>query len=251
LAEEQIATLTLKGGSVLKGRVVEQNESTITLDIGFTVVRVPLSEIAGTVPAATPSNPSPPPPLQGFVKSSGDNPDAFGTEAVKLPEPATGTDKYVQSDKNTQNNTGSGAKATREVHRQPPLRPGVTQVRPGVLQERPVGVPNAGHIGVDAHFSKFGDYLQELIDIVDIQWERIVASSSISPKPSSQVTINFRINSKGQIAEILKVEGDAGEFGTNAALSAIREPAPYRAWTKEMVAALGDDQVLTFAFYYR
>jgi hypothetical protein len=77
-----------------------------------------------------------------------------------------------------------------------------------------------------------------------------VASSSISPKPSSHVTINFRINSKGQIAEILKVEGDAGEFGTNAALSAIRKSAPYRAWTKEMVAVLGDDQVIAFAFYY-
>jgi hypothetical protein len=33
-------------------------------------------------------------------------------------------------------------------------------------------------------------------------------------------------------------------------LSAVREPAPYRAWTKEMVAVLGEDQVLTFTFYY-
>ena len=247
LAEEQIATLTLKGGSVLKGRVVEQNKSAITLDIGFTVVRVPLSEIAGTAPAAASSNPSPPP--AGFLKSSGDNPDAFGTDAVKLPEPATDTGKFVQGDTNTQNYTGSGTKATQEVRRQPP-RPRLAQVRPGILQERPVGVANAGQVAVDAHFSQFGDYLQELIDIVQIQWERILTSSSMSPKPSSRVTINFRINSKGQIAEIIKVDGDAGEFGTNAALGAIREPAPYRAWTKEMVAVLGNEQVITFSFYY-
>ena len=109
---------------------------------------------------------------------------------------------------------------------------------------------NAGQVAVDAHFSQFGDYLQELIDIVQIQWERILTQSSISPKPSSHVTITFRINSQGRIAEILKVDGDAGEYGTNAALSAIRDPAPYRPWTKEMVAVLGDDQVITFSFYY-
>jgi hypothetical protein len=189
-----------------------------------------------------------PPP--GFIKSSGDNPDAFGTDAVKLPAPSTGADKYVEGDKNSQNNAGNGAKSTQEVRRQPLPRPRLAQVRPGILQERPVGVSTAGQVAVDAHFSQFGDYLQELIDIVQIQWERILTSASIGPKPSSHVTISFRINSKGQIAEILKVDGDAGEYGTNAALSAIREPAPYRAWTKEMVAVLGDDQVITFAFYY-
>jgi hypothetical protein len=189
-------------------------------------------------------------PLQGFVRSSGDNPDAFGTDAVKLPEPSTGADKYVQGDKNTQNNTGSGAQATQAVRRQPLPRPHLAQVRPGILQDRPIGVSNVGQVAVDAHFSEFGDYLQELIDIVQIQWERILTSASVSPKSSTHVTITFRINSRGQIAEILKVDGDAGEYGTNAALSAIREPAPYRAWTREMVAVLGDDQVITFGFYY-
>jgi hypothetical protein len=103
-------------------------------------------------------------------------------------------------------------------------------------------------IGVDAHFSQFGDYLQELVNIVQVQWERIL-SGGVHP-PHSHVAISFRINFKGEISEIIKVEGDAGEYGTGAALSAIREPAPYRAWTKEMVAILGEDQVINFTFYY-
>ena len=189
-------------------------------------------------------------PLPGYLKSSGDNPDAFGTEAVKLPEPSTGADKFVAGDKNAQSVTGNGAQATAEIRPQPLPRPRLTQVRPGILQERPVGVNNAGTIAVDAHFSQFGDYLQELIDIVQIQWERILTQSAVYPKASSRVTISFRINSQGQIAEIIKVDGDAGEYGTRAALSAIQEPAPYRAWTKEMVAVLGNDQEITFAFYY-
>jgi TPR repeat protein/formylglycine-generating enzyme required for sulfatase activity len=209
----------------------------------------PAQEQQATPPKSDSPREQEPPPL-GFLKSSGDNPDAFGKDAVKIPAPSTGADNFVEGDKNSQNNGGSGAKATQEVRRQPIPRPRLAQVRPDIPQQRPVGAHNAGQIAVDAHFSQFGDYLQELIDIVQIQWERILTSSSVSPKPSSRVTISFRINSKGQISEILKVEGDAGESGTNAALSALREPAPYRAWTREMVAVLGNDQVITFSFYY-
>lgn len=201
-----------------------------------------------TTEAATPPKLQVPP--QGYLKSSGDNPDAFGTEAVKLPEPSTSADKYVDGDKNSTNASGAGKKSSTEVRQQPLPRPHLTQVRPGILMERPMGVNNAGQIAVDAHFSQFGDYLQELIDIVQIQWERILDTASIAPPSSSHVTISFRINSQGQIAEIIKVDGNAGDYGTNAALSAIRDPAPYRAWTKEMVAVLGDDQVITFSFYY-
>ena len=190
-------------------------------------------------------------PLPGFVENRGDNPDAFGTEVARFPEPATGADRHVEGDRNSQNPNGqAGAEATPAQHPRPLPRPRLAQVRPGILQERPVGVSNAGHIAVDAHFSQFGDYLQELIDIVQIQWERIIQSSAVYPKSGSHVTITFRITSQGQIAEILKVEGDAEEFGTGAALSAIRDPAPYRPWTKEMVAVLGDDQTITFGFYY-
>jgi hypothetical protein len=189
-------------------------------------------------------------PLSGFIKSKGDNADTFGTESVKLPEPSTGADKYVAGDQNTDNQTGTGAKAAPTVHPSPLPRPKLTQVRPAMLQDRPTGVSNAGVVGVDAHFSQFGDYLQELIDIVQIQWDRILSSSGTRPKSTTHVMISFRLNSKGEIAEIIKVEGDAGDYGTSAALAAIKERAPYRAWTKEMVAVLGEDQVITFTFYY-
>jgi hypothetical protein len=190
-------------------------------------------------------------PLSGFVKSQGDNPDAFGTEAVHLPDPSTGAEKYVAGDKNANAGDGSGAKAAQNTPRTPLPRPKLTQVRPALLQERPIGVATAGVVGVDAHFSQFGDYLQELVDIVQIQWDQILASSEVYPKPGTHVLISFRLNSQGEIAEIIKVEGDAGDYGTNAALSAIKVRAPYRAWTKEMVAVLGNDQVITFTFYYQ
>jgi hypothetical protein len=189
-------------------------------------------------------------PLPGYLKSQGDNPDNFGTEAVKLPEPSTGADKHVAGDVNGQDTTGKGAKAAQASRPQPQPRPRLVQVRPAILQERPVGVSNVGTLAIDAHFSQFGDYLQELVDIVQIQWERILMSSGTPPKPHSHVVVAFRLTAQGEISEIIKVDGDAGEYGTRASLSAIKDPAPYRAWTKEMVAVLGEDQVITFTFWY-
>ena len=189
-----------------------------------------------------------PPP--GYLKSQGENPDAFGTESVKLPEPSTGADKHVEGERNAQNVNGSAGAAAQTIRPRPQPRPHLTQVRPAILQDRPTGVSNAGVIGVDAHFSQFGDYLQELIDIVQIQWERILSSSGVYPKGNTHVAITFKLNSRGEISEIVKVDGDAGDYGTNAALTSIKERAPYRAWTKEMVTILGDDQEITFTFYY-
>ncbi len=188
-------------------------------------------------------------PPQGYIKSSGDNPDAYGTEAVKLPEQSTSADKYVEGDKNSTTLTGTGAKSAAEVKQHPLPRPRLTQVRPGILQERPLGVTNAGTIAVDAHFSQFGDYLQELINIVQVEWENVLAGNAYPPS-ETHVSITFRINSQGRIAEILKVDGNAGDYGTNAALAAIRDREPYRPWTKEMVAVLGDSQDITFTFFY-
>jgi hypothetical protein len=189
-------------------------------------------------------------PLPGFVKNQGTNAQGYGTDVMNLPEQSTGADKYVAGDKNANSTNGAGVKSAQTVHQKPLPRPKLSQVRPAILKDRPIGVANSGVIGVDAHFSEFGDYLQELIDIVQIQWDRILESGSTRPKQGSHVLVTFRLNSKGEIAEIVKVDGDAGDYGTNAALSAIQDRAPYRAWTKEMVAVLGDNQVISFDFYY-
>jgi len=65
-----------------------------------------------------------------------------------------------------------------------------------------------------------------------------------------KLRISVRLNSQGEIAEIIKAEGDSGDYGMSVALTALKEHAPYRAWTKEMVGILGADQEVTFTFYY-
>lgn len=189
-------------------------------------------------------------PLPGFVKSTGNNAKGYGTDMMNLPKSSTGADKYVSGDKNASKTDGTGAQVAQISPQRPLPRPRLTQVRPAILKDRPMGVAQSGVIGVDAHFSEFGDYLQELIDIVQIQWDQILDSGGTRPKPGSHVMVTFRLSSQGEISEIIKVDGDAGDYGTNAALSAIQDRAPYRAWTKEMVAVLGHSQVISFDFYY-
>jgi hypothetical protein len=192
--QQQTDVIHLKNGSIIRGKITIRTDTMILIDLGFTKIPIPLTELSDD-------------------------------------------SKHAQTPNITQT-----------VHQQPVQPPKLTQVRPARLNGGPI---NGGVIGVDAHFSEFGDYLQELINIVQIQWDRILESGGTSPKQGTHVLVSFRLNSNGEITEILKIEQDSGDYGKNAALNAIKDRAPYRPWTKEMIAALGDSQVLTFDFYYQ
>ena len=67
----------------------------------------------------------------------------------------------------------------------------------------------------------------------------------------SHVVITFKINSKGE-TDIVKIEdADAGKQGVFSCQSAIQARQPYRKWSEQMIAVLGDEQELTFSFYYQ
>jgi hypothetical protein len=83
------------------------------------------------------------------------------------------------------------------------------------------------------------------------QWYRILEESRVSPPHGSHVTITFKINSKGE-TDIIKVEdADSGKQGVWSCQNAIQARQPYRKWSDQMIAVLGDDQTLTFGFYYQ
>ena len=132
----------------------------------------------------------------------------------------------------------------------PRPRPRLPNVRSAVLTNQPLSASRVGRIAVDANFSEFGDYLSELIEVVDSEWNRILAHSQAYPPSGSHVAVRFILTAQGDVQVVDVQEGSAGRFGTDACLAAIRNPLPYRPWTKEMVAVLGDKQTITFNFYY-
>jgi hypothetical protein len=105
-------------------------------------------------------------------------------------------------------------------------------------------------IAYDAKWSRYGEYLQRIIDAVALQWHQIVEQSAIYPERGTRVEVKFRLNARGEVAEILSVSGNGNADARLACVSGITVPAPYGVWSADMVALLGETQELTFAFYY-
>lgn len=113
------------------------------------------------------------------------------------------------------------------------------------------GTANIGVLAYSAAWSAHGEYLQRLIDAVQTQWERLILRSSFYPVSGSLVRVVFRLDSAGEVAEIVGVDGTGGELARRLCVSAIAERAPYGAWTDDMLAVLGRDTELTFTFHYQ
>ena len=123
-------------------------------------------------------------------------------------------------------------------------------VRPTPLLNNPLGTDHVGLTAYDAKWSNYGEYMQLFVNSVQAQWERILEQSAIYPQPGTEVIVVFRMNAKGAISQIVKVQSEGSHEAQAACVSAITDRAPYGAWTEDMKAMLGQEQELTFHFTY-
>lgn len=193
-------------------------------------------------------------PLNGFDKTEGKSEDGIATNIAKTQRPTNQTQQALEGAPDAKDPTGGLVSVVQTNHAQPKERPRLSSVslnRSTILTNRVTGVANIGILGMDAHWSEYGEYLQELIEIVQTQWYKILNESRVSPPRGSHVIVTFRITSKGE-TEVIKVEdADAGKQGVFSCQNAITYPQPYRKWSEAMIAVLGDSQELTFSFYYQ
>jgi hypothetical protein len=124
-------------------------------------------------------------------------------------------------------------------------------VRPGIFSDNKFGTMNIALAAVDAKWSNFGFYVQRMIETVQIQWDRILLSSTLYPPSGTIVTIKFRLDSAGKITGIGIVKNTSSEQGKEACLSAITARSPFGKWSDDMIAVLGDSQEMTLTFNYR
>lgn len=190
-------------------------------------------------------------PLTGFDKSIGDTKDAYGTNVGKLPDQAQDVQRQVSGTPDAPINDS----ATSMIPKIDPLHPQprrflAQHVRPAVFSENKLGTKNIGPIALDARWSNYGEYLQRLIESVQIEWDRILESSAVYPPSGTTVSVKFVIDSKGRITRIVDVESTSSEQGKQACESAITNRSPYGEWTADMIAMLGQQQEMTFMFYY-
>lgn len=190
-------------------------------------------------------------PLNGFDKTEGKSEDGIATNIAETKKPTTQADQSLEGARDGKEADGGMVAVTSAQRAQPKARPRLTPARPTILSNRVTGVSNLGVIGMDARWSEYGEYLNELIEIVQAQWYRILEESRVSPPRGSHVIITFKINPQGE-TDIVKVEdADSGKQGVFSCQQAIQARQPYRKWTEQMIAVLGEEQSLTFAFYYQ
>ena len=187
--------------------------------------------------------------LSGFDKNEGKSEDGVASNVSQSKTPSTGADQNVEGAREATEADGGLVAVIAAQKAQPKARPRLTAPRTTILTNHATGVANLGILGIDARWSEYGEYIQELVEIVQTQWYSILQESRVSPPRGSHVVITFKINSKGE-TDIVKVEDSvAGKQGVLSCQHAIQARQPYRKWTEQMITVLGEEQTLTFSFH--
>jgi hypothetical protein len=194
-------------------------------------------------------------PLSGTEKFEGDSPDGVGSNVGKPAPNTTAVPERVEGSPDSKSDTGERVGLYYKVdakkpQTRPTLAPNVVKARPSPLANREFGTENIGAVAYNAKWSAYGEYMQKFIESVDIQWQRILQQSNIYPVAGTKVVVVFRMDSKGDISEVVKVDSTGGRAVKDACVSAIVARAPYGVWPDDMVGVLGDSQEITFTFHY-
>jgi hypothetical protein len=170
-----------------------------------------------------------------------------GDQAKNIPEKAEG----VKDAPLIEGATAAQPQIDRNRPRPHPQIVKQSQVRPAIFEKNKFGTTNIGPLAIDDKWSNYGVYLQKMIETVQIQWDKLLEDSQIYSPAGSTVIVKFILNSEGRITTVVKVDNNATEPAARACVNAITERSPYGPWTDDMKATLGEEQEMTFSFYYR
>ena len=194
-------------------------------------------------------------PLPGDERFQGTAPDGL-RGGLAPPAPNPGATERVEGRPDATRESGFTIGLTVAVD---PLHPrtrptlpasAAPQAPPAPLLDNTSGASRVGLTAYDAKWSAYGEYLQRLHEIIGIQWRRLMGPGFVLPSPGTRVHVRFRLDASGEIPEILSVTGNARLDTQSVCVGAITDRSPYGPWPADMVAVLGDSQVLTFSFYY-
>jgi 23S rRNA-/tRNA-specific pseudouridylate synthase len=139
-------------------------------------------------------------PLSGFDKTEGKDPDGIATNIAKNDRPTTNADRALEGAPGATELEGGLHNVVQAARAAPKERPRLSSVslnRASPLTNRAAGVTNVGIVGRDARWSEYGEYLNELIEIVQASWYNILRESRVAPPRGSQGRDHHR-ESRGQ-----------------------------------------------------
>jgi len=122
---------------------------------------------------------------------------------------------------------------------------------PGRKTQRDGGASHRGHLSYDVKVTGFGAYDRLFIDAVTTRWYDLLDNLSYDNYQQGKVVVQFTLNYKGEISNVRIADNTVSDMLSLMCEKAIRDPAPFGEWTKEMRLAVGDDtRRITFTFFY-
>lgn len=191
-------------------------------------------------------------PLAGAEKLAGDSPDGVGSNVSAEKAPSTGADEFVAGVAASPNREGGAVEQRPGPRTQPRERPrlaSASTARSSPLQNRLAGTLNIRALGIDARWNEFGQYMAELIESVDAEFQTITSGYRGHIPSGTRVIVTFSLNSDGEV-KVTQIEETAGRVAVSQCQAAITNRMPYKKWSQAMVDVLGDQQTVTFGFYY-
>ncbi|MDQ8185194.1 hypothetical protein QEH53_06355 [Pelagicoccus sp. SDUM812002] len=132
----------------------------------------------------------------------------------------------------------------------PRARPQLPRLPSAPTRNSTLGVSTVGKLSVDAKASKFGEYMERLIETVKLNWDDLVQRSSAEER-QSVVKIRFMLNKEGFVTDIEILEGTTSRaIGIYMCRQAIERSVPFGPWPEGLVDLFGDEEDVTFNFHY-
>jgi hypothetical protein len=121
---------------------------------------------------------------------------------------------------------------------------------PGQLTRQAGGVSRISpDVSLDVQGTPLGDYIARMVDAVQSRWYKLLEGQS--PDVTGKVVLHFQLHPDGRVTDISAVQNEVTDLLELKCEQAIREPAPYEKWPREMRLALpSDSYYITFTFYY-
>lgn len=122
----------------------------------------------------------------------------------------------------------------------------------GPLADNPTHASARGTVACDSRFSEFGAYQQRMIEAISRQWNLLASKYDLGTAVGTIVVAEYYLNSLGELTKFNIVFSNSTNTGSGLCEQSILTTAPYGEWTREMVAAFGNqEQSVRITFHYR
>jgi len=121
----------------------------------------------------------------------------------------------------------------------------------GLLLRNNVGVNKVGTVAVDARFSNYGDYAQQMMEAIQSSWWDIIDRMRLESAVRGTVVVRFKLHRDGSVTDATILHEGVPRLMALACKDAVQSPAPFDAWRADMVALFGQEDNVTITFHYR